>query len=127
MPDNGTNNYGVWNISSSPQMTSVTASASGGTNNYGVYNDLSSPTIQDSIINGGAGEGIHNTASGGTNTVIVDASQITGGTATISQTAQFTTLIGASKLAGGGVAGAGTYTCAYSYNGTYVALDTTCH
>ena len=54
----GTYHYGVFNTSSSsPTMTNVTATASGGTNNYGVYdNDSSSPTMTN----------VTATASGGT-------------------------------------------------------------
>ncbi|MFH2123830.1 MAG: hypothetical protein ABIJ50_10165 [Pseudomonadota bacterium] len=54
----GTSNYGVFNaLSSSPAMANVIATASGGSSNYGVYNDSSSPTMTS----------VTATASGGTN------------------------------------------------------------
>jgi len=52
----GTENSGVYNISSStiatPTMNNVTATATGGTNNYGVTNDGSLTTIRNSSITG---------------------------------------------------------------------------
>jgi hypothetical protein len=123
----GTNSYGVNNVLSSPTMTNVSATASGGTNNYGVYNNTCSVPIHDSVISASGGTtnyGIFNTA-GSAYTITVDASQITG-TAAISQTNMYTTLIGASKLGGGGVQGLGIYTCTVSYNSRYVQLGNNC-
>ena len=56
----GTNNCGVRNNSSSPTMTNVTASASGGTNNYGVYNNSSSPTMTNVTASASGGTTSYN-------------------------------------------------------------------
>ena len=49
----GTNYYGVFNTSSSPTMVNVSAEASGGGTNYAVYNtSLSSPSIRGSSLSG---------------------------------------------------------------------------
>ena len=123
-------NIGVSNEFSSPVMTNITATASGwGAANYGVYNYRSSPTIQNSTISGNDGTdnyGIFNDATSGVYTVTVNNSQITGGTNTIRNDAEFTTLIGASKLEGGGVGGSGAITCAGVYNEAYVFYASTC-
>jgi hypothetical protein len=127
----GTKAYGVENDSgSSPTMTSVTASASGGTSDYGVWNDSSSLTLQNSVISasGGTNDGIHNVASSGTWTVKITNSQITGSTSTIySSISSYTVQLASSQLIGSGVQGSGTYLCVFSYNGSYVALSSTCH
>jgi hypothetical protein len=104
------------------------ATASGGSNNYGVWNASSSPTIQNSVISasGGTNDGLHNVATSGSYTVKLNNSQITGNTSTIYQDSHYTTQVGASQLAGGGAFG-GTYICVASYNGSYTALDGTCH
>lgn len=124
----GTNNLGVYNSYSSPVMTDVIASAYGGTHNYGVYNSYSSPMIRNSVISArdGTNDGIHNTAASGSYTVNINNSQISAGTSTIYQDGTYTTRLGASQLAGGGVFG-GVYVCAASYSGNYIALDNTCH
>jgi hypothetical protein len=130
----GTHNYGVYNTnSSSPVMMNVSATASGGTNNYGMWNDSSSPTIQNSVISalGTVGfvpnDGLHNVASSGSYTVTINNSQITGNTSTIYQDSHYTTRLGASQLIGSGVQGSGSYICAFSYNGSYAALNSSCH
>ena len=126
-----TSNYGVYNSSSSPVMTSLTASALGISNNYGVWNDSSSPTIQDSAISASGGsinDGVHNEAASAPTTVKIINSVITGGGSTIYNfSSNYTVQLGSSQLIGGGVQGAGTYTCAFSYNGSFVALSNTCH
>ena len=125
--------YGVYNNAASPVITNLNVSVSGVTSssNYGVWNESSSVTIQNSIISAnastGTNDGIHNNATSGTYSVTIDASQITGNTSTIYQTAQYTTMIGASKLVGSGAQGSGTYKCVASYNSNYNALGlTTC-
>jgi hypothetical protein len=45
-------NIGVYNLSSSPTMTNVTATASGAFQNDGVFNSSSSPTIKQSTLGG---------------------------------------------------------------------------
>ena len=123
----GSSDYGLYNTASSPTLASANLNASGGTINYGVWNDSSSMIIKDSVIsatgNGGTTyDGIHNFATSGTFTITVDASQITGNSSTVYQTAQYTTHIGATRLVGGGGQGSGTYLCIFSYNANYVAL-----
>lgn len=125
----GTQNYGVYNQSSSPVMMNVIATTWGGTNNYGMWNASSSLTIQNSIINahdGSLNDGIHNTASSGSYTLKINNSQITGSTSTIYQESTYTTQVGASQLIGAGAFG-GTYVCVASYNGSYAALNNSCH
>jgi len=127
----GTQNYGVYNSSSSsPQMNDVTAIALGGTDSYGVSNYASSPTIHNSVIEASGGTnnyGIHKEASGGSYTVTVNNSQITGSTATIRSDAEFTTYVGASLLDGGDVVpNSGTMTCVGAYNEGYTALNGIC-
>ena len=125
----GERTYGVFNSDSSPTMNNVTATATGGTYNYGIWNALSSPTIQNSVISASGGypnDGIHNYATSGSYTVKINNSQITGSNSTIYQVDSFyTTQIGASQLAGGGVFG-GTYNCVASYNGNYAPLNSSC-
>jgi len=126
----GTWNRGVINeSSSSPTMTDSTATASGGNDSYGVWNDSSSFVIQNSVISASEGiyanDGLHNIATTGSYTIKINNSQITGGTSTIYQDSYYTTMVGASQLAGGGVFG-GTYICAASYNGNYAPLNSTC-
>jgi len=88
----------VYNGASSPTMRNSSLSASGGTSNYGIYND----------------------AASGSFTVRIDSSQvITATTATIYNNAYFTTLVGASQLAGGAVTGGGTIICAGVYDENY--------
>jgi len=122
---------GVFNSdSSSPTMVNVIATASGGSlHNRGVWNDSSSPTIQNSTIsaNGTSSSGIYNEATGGSYTVQVDNCQITGGTNTIRNDAEFTTLVGTSLLDGGAVnANGGTVTCAGVYDEAYTFYASTC-
>ena len=64
--DGSGNNFGVYNSSSSPTMTNVTATASGGTTNYGVRNHASSPTMTSVIVTASGGEesyGVYNVFS----------------------------------------------------------------
>jgi len=131
----GTYSYGVFNFSSSsPTMTGVSASASGGTtSNYGVYNDSSSPTINNSLISASGGTsgnyGITNSANGGTYTVRVNNSQISGSSNTIVNDTEFTTRVGASQLSGGAAFNpiGGTVSCVGVYDENYASAGyTTC-
>ncbi len=102
----GTNNRGVYNLSSSPAMTDVSASATGGADyNYGVYNYSSSVVIQDSVIGASGGThnyGVfHNSVGSNSYTVTINYSQVTGSTNTIFNENNFTTRTGASLLDGG--------------------------
>jgi len=127
----GANSYGVYNASSSPIMINVTASASGGsTNNIGVYNLSSSPTLHNCTLHASGGTsafGIRNSATGGSYTVRVDNSQVSGSTNTIYNESEFSTLVGATLLDGGAVApNGGTVTCAGVYNESYTFYASTC-
>jgi hypothetical protein len=122
---------GVFNgDSSSPTMVNVIATASGGSlHNRGVWNDSSSPTIQNSTISasGASSSGIYNEATSGSYAVRVDNCQITGGTNTIRNDAEFTTLVGASLLSGGNVVtNTGTVTCAGVYDEAYTFYASAC-
>ncbi len=130
----GVNSYGVQNFRSSPIMTDITASGSAGTgsnygvHNYGVHNNSSSAGIRGSRLAGSGGissYGIYNT--GGAATVIVDASQIIGGTAAIFNQTEYMVKAGGSLVDGGAVGGGGTIVCAQSYNGDYDFLMPDCN
>lgn len=121
-----TYSYGVRNDSSSPTMTNVTvtATASGG-NALGVLNYRSSATMTNVTVTGEYG--IYNwAASGGPYTVTVDHSRIVGSDNTIfNESGFFTTFVGASQLDGGPVEGEG-MTCAGVYNEDYNFYADTC-
>ncbi len=96
----GNTSYGVYNNSSSPVMTHVTATATEGGSSYGVLNyGNSNPKIRHSAMEGGT-YGLY------TNT---------GCTSTVSQS----TIIG-------GVGGTGTKTCVACDNGSGTALNESC-
>jgi hypothetical protein len=123
--------YGVNNNNnSSPSMSNVTAIASGGGNeNYGVYNSHSSARIEQSHFDasgGGYNNGLYNIAFGGTYTVTVDSSTISGSTYTIYSYPGFILRVGASKLVGGLVVNSGTLTCTASYDGNNKRLGADC-
>jgi hypothetical protein len=126
----GTYSYGVYNNNNSlTTMTDVAASASGGaTNNYGVINGDASMTINNSIISASGGTnniGIYAYIDlGGSFNMLVNNSQITGNTTTISTVANYTTRLGASQLSGGSVIGA--VTCAGVYDENYAFYASTC-
>lgn len=118
------------NFHSSPTMSNVLISAVGEAIAYGVLNGTSSPIIEGSTIKASGGTdgnfGIWN-ASLESNTLKVNNSQISGSTNTISNTTQFTTLVGASQLDGGPVLpNVGTITCAGVYDENYVFFANTC-
>ena len=125
-----TDNYGVENVFSPSTMTNVTASASGGTNSYGVFNYHSSATINNILIRASGGTnnyGIYNYSASGPFTVLVNNSQITGGTNTIYNVGFFTVRVGASQLSGEAVAGGGTVSCIGAYDENYASPGyTTC-
>ncbi len=120
----------IYNDSASPRLTHLTVSASGGSISYGVYNSSSSSVIQDSVIGASGGTnnyGIYNSATSSSYTVTINNSQVTGGTNTIRNDAEFTTYIGASLLDGGAsLANGGTLTCAGVYDEAYTFYASTC-
>jgi hypothetical protein len=123
---------GVDNYNCSPTMKDVTVTVSGATTNYGSRNHDASVTILESVIKTSGGTwniSIHNMVTGETTyTVIINNSQINGDTSTIRNTAGFTTLVGASQLAGGAVdtSGGGTLTCAGVYDEDYTFYASSC-
>jgi hypothetical protein len=115
---------------SSPLLTNVTVNVSGGTNaNNGIANFSSSIRIQQSNISapsGTASVAVYNDATSGSYTVTIDNSTLTSVHNTIVNDTEFTTRVGASKLAGGAVAPGGTLTCANVHDENYVAFTSTC-
>ena len=78
----GTWGYGVFNSSSSPSMTNVTATATGGTGSYGVFNESSSPTMNNVTATGTDGRssvGVENFLSSSPSMNNVTATATTGG------------------------------------------------
>jgi hypothetical protein len=123
--------HGVSNTSSSPVMTNVTATGSGGSlNAYGVSNNQNALPVMTNVTataSGGAvSYGLFFTNYSSATTILIDRSTFEGGTNSIYNTANLTLLIGASKLAGPINNLTGTFTCAASYNGSYVALGADC-
>ncbi|MEO6060601.1 MAG: hypothetical protein ABIQ99_01530, partial [Thermoflexales bacterium] len=125
---NGVETDGIRNVTSSPRLENVTVSASSGGGNYGMYNVDSSPTVNNSVIAGigGTNFGIYNVTSGGSFIVRVTNSQIVGSSFTIATNPSYTTLVVASQLSGGSTFG-GTVTCVGVYDENFVAPGyTTC-
>jgi hypothetical protein len=94
------------------------------------WNDSAQPTILNSTMTASGGnpnDGIHNVSTSGTYTVKINNSQITGTTSTIySSSSAWTIQVASSQVSGGGVNGSGIYTCVFSYNASYAALNSTC-
>lgn len=128
----GNYNIGMRNDSSSPIMTGVTALGYGtatSLKNYGVANEASQPTITNSTLRAsGGGDSIALGNFGETSSYIVRVSncQLTGTTNAILNDTAFTTLVGASLLAGPVEEGAGTVTCAGVYDEDYTFYADTC-
>jgi len=127
----GTVGIGVDNEASSPTMSQMVVRVAGGLYAYGVYNHPSSATLTNVTITSssdyGDTYGVYNEADGGSYTVRINNSQITGLNNTIVNDAEFTTRVGGSQLAGGAVVtGGGTVTCAGVYDEDYVFSASTC-
>lgn len=128
----GNYNIGMRNDSSSPIMTGVTALGYGtatSLKNYGVTNEASQPTITNSTLRAsGGGDSIALGNFGETSSYIVRVSnsQLTGTTNAILNDTAFTTLVGASLLAGPVEEGAGTVTCAGVYDVDYKFYASSC-
>ena len=120
----GDETNGVYNDSSSPTMTNVTATATGGTFNRGVSNQsLSSPSMNNvtATATGGAGNfGVYNTSSSPT----IRNSSITGTTNSIFNEGS-TAQVADTALGGGNVVGGG-FTCVGAYTTAFVALPVDC-
>jgi hypothetical protein len=108
-------------------MSNMTVTASGGsTNNYGAYNLSSSPTMSNVTIIASGGStscGVYNIFSG---MVKINNSVIKGATNTIYNSGGMTTRVGNTQLDGGAVLNAGTLTCVGAYDTGYGALGTNC-
>jgi hypothetical protein len=112
-------------------MTDAIITVSGGAETYGVNNSYSYSAIRNSAISAGdaitASYGIYNSGSSTPYTVTVNHSQVAGETNAISNNGTgYTTLVGASHLLGGPVAGSGTETCAGVYDEDYVFYPSSC-
>ncbi len=119
-------NFAIYNCDDSdPVMTNVIAIASGASrDNFGMHNDAASPTIFSSTLQASGGTnsyGIFNDPSPA-ETIKIDNSPVMGGTATIHNSAGVTVRVTGSLLDGGDVAGAGVFTCLFSYNESYEIL-----
>jgi hypothetical protein len=128
----GNSTVGVYNNTfSSPIFNNVTIKTSGTVSNEGMFNLDGSAIINNSTISASGGTtnyGIHNTEYyGGTYTVQVNNSQVTGSTNTILDQRPYSpTRIGASQLSGGAVGGTGTIVCAGVYDESYTFYASTC-
>jgi len=121
----GDETNGVYNYSSSsPTMTNVTATATGGTFNRGVSNDSSSSPSMNNVTataTGGAGNfGVYNSSSSPT----IRNSSISGTTNSILNEGS-TAQVADTALGGGNVAGGG-FTCVGAYTTAFVALPGNC-
>lgn len=124
-------NYGVYSRNDSlPTIIGTTINVTGGTESHGVYSDASSAAIQNSAIStSGAfsNYAVYNTNASGNRLVTIDNSALSGSTSTIRNLTQFTTRVGASKLAGGSVIpGGGALTCAGVHDENYAFFASTC-
>ena len=121
----GDETNGVYNdSSSSPTMTNVTATATGGTFNRGVSNQSSSSPSMNNVTataTGGSGNfGVYNTSSSPT----IRNSSITGTTNSIFNSGS-TAQVADTALGGGNVFGGG-FTCVGAYTTAFVALPVDC-
>jgi hypothetical protein len=99
----GNTAYAIWNQGSSlVTLSDVRAVATGGSTNYGILNNASAGTVK------------------------IDRSMISGATGAIQNAVTSTVSVGGSQLVGG-VNATGTYTCVFSYNGAFAALNATCN
>ena len=117
----------IYNNSSSPTMTNVTATASGGTNNIGVINNVSaSPTMTNVTATASGGTNNYGVYNGVSGTVVRIDQSVIRGTTTIRNGPGVTTYVGSTRLDGGTVYNEGTLTCAGVYDENYVFYANTC-
>jgi hypothetical protein len=104
--------FGVYNYTSSPTMTDVTASASGSSVNHGVYNAASSPTMTNvtaSALGGDSNYGVYNYTSSPTMTdVTASASGGTNSYGVYNETSVLT-MTNVTASASGGASNYGVY------------------
>jgi hypothetical protein len=120
----------IYNSTAALTMTHVTAEAlgNGADEAYAVFNSASAPTMTESTV-GASGAptsvGIRNTAEGGSFTVLVEHSKISGSDNTIASDAEFTTRVALSQLSGGATSGGGV-TCAGVYDENFIFTTSPC-
>jgi len=121
--------YGVANSSgSSPKILNSQLSAAATNTAYGIQNDAAGALIQRSMVEGSGaiGYAVFNIGGPGSFVVRIDQSDLVGSTRTVQNITGFTTQVGASRLAGGPVAGGGTVTCAGTFDEGYDFFSTSC-
>jgi hypothetical protein len=128
----GVFNNGIFNSASSPSIYDSTLKATG-TGAAGLRMNGGNPVIKESTIsgtNGNDGRGI-NTSGGGTHTVKIDRSTVTGDPSTgssIFSTDNYDFFVGASQLDGDvDVFSPAEIDCAQSYDGDYIDLNAACN
>jgi hypothetical protein len=121
---NGATSFGITSTSGSFVTLQRSAVSAQG---IGIQSEFSGMVIGRSMVGsfGASGQGLVNFATSGAFTISIDASDIYGSGRTINSTAQFTLLVGGTKLNGPLPAG-GTRTCVASYTGAYTPVSATC-
>ncbi|MBU4263905.1 MAG: hypothetical protein KKC76_18775 [Proteobacteria bacterium] len=123
----GSHNLGVSNYSSSPAMRNVSATATGGTYCYGVINgNYSSPAMTNVTASASMGTTINRGVfNDDYSSPTINTSSMSGATNSILNDSTSTAKIAASKL-GGSVSGTG-FTCVGAYDAFFTALDSSCN
>jgi hypothetical protein len=116
-------NIGVFNISSSPTMTGVTATATGGNYGYGVSNEASSPTMVNVAVKASGAKTENNGIYNNDSSPIIRRSTMEGNTRSLS-TQGGTATVSQSTLIGSVWGGSFNKCVACDNNGT--ALGTSC-
>lgn len=120
----------VANLGSSPTLIDSFAEATGGAGCVGVFNEQSDPVLINVTASGSGGTnnyGMWNGATGGSYTVKVHDSRLTGAEGSIRNDAEFTTYVAATQLGGGAAdANGGVLRCTDSYNEGFFSLSTSC-
>jgi len=110
--------------SSSPTMTSVTATVSGGSgDNYGLINNATSATLINVLASASGGGGSYGMYNYGSVTIKIDHSVIKGATYAIAGSSSV--YVGYSRLEGAVSASAIT-ACIGAYNASYGSLNSSC-
>ncbi len=99
----GANSYGIWNQAVTlATLSNVRAVAAGGALSYGIFNGTTASTVK------------------------IDRSTVSGGTNSIQNGIASTVNVGGSQLVGA-VGGAASFTCVFSFSGSFVALNAGCN
>jgi hypothetical protein len=120
----GTTSFGITSASGSFVTLQRSAVSAQG---IGIQSESSGMVVGRSMVGsfGANGQGLVNFATTGAFTVSIDASDVFGSGRTVNSTAQFTLLVGGTKLNGPLPVG-GTRTCVASYTGAYTPVSATC-